>query len=79
MSICAVIMAGGSGIRLWPLSRAAHPKQFLSLDGDDTMLQNTVKRLNNVDVESSITICNEDHRFLVAEQLREIGKLGISY
>lgn len=76
MSICAVIMAGGSGTRLWPLSRAAHPKQFLSLDGGDTMLQNTVKRLNNLDVESSITICNEDHRFFVAEQLREIGKLG---
>ena len=76
MSICAVIMAGGSGTRLWPLSRAAHPKQFLSLNGKGTMLQETVKRLNNLDVESSITICNEDHRFFVAEQLREIGKLG---
>lgn len=76
MSICPVIMAGGSGTRLWPLSRAAHPKQFLSLDGDYTMLQQTVMRLNNLDVESSITICNEDHRFFVAEQLRQIGKLG---
>jgi mannose-1-phosphate guanylyltransferase len=76
MSICAVIMAGGSGTRLWPLSRAAHPKQFLSLNGKGTMLQETVKRINNLDVESSITICNEDHRFFVAEQLREIGKLG---
>jgi len=76
MSICAVIMAGGSGTRLWPLSRAAHPKQFLSLNGKGTMLQETVKRLNNLDVESLITICNEDHRFLVAEQLREIGTLG---
>lgn len=76
MSICAVVMAGGSGSRLWPLSRAAHPKQFLSLDGDGTMLQETVKRLNNLNVESSITICNEDHRFFVVEQLREIGKLG---
>ena len=76
MSICAVIMAGGSGTRLWPLSRASHPKQFLSLNGEGTMLQETVKRLNNLDVESLITICNEDHRFFVAEQLREIGKLG---
>tara|TARA_B110000259_G_C13988505_1_gene391462 strand:- start:73 stop:1479 length:1407 start_codon:yes stop_codon:yes gene_type:complete len=76
MTICAVIMAGGSGTRLWPLSRAAHPKQFLALHGDDTMLQSTVKRLEGLNVESSITICNEEHRFFVAEQLREIDKLG---
>jgi len=74
--IKAVIMAGGSGTRLWPLSRAAHPKQFLALQGDDTMLQATVKRLSGLDVKSSVTICNEDHRFFVAEQLREIDKLG---
>ena len=48
MTICAVIMAGGSGTRLWPLSRAAHPKQFLALHGDDTMLQSTVKRLEDL-------------------------------
>ena len=76
MSICAVIMAGGSGTRLWPLSRAAHPKQFLALDGEGTMLQETVKRLDNIEVNSLVTICNEEHRFFVAEQLREIGKLG---
>ena len=76
MTIFAVIMAGGSGTRLWPLSRANHPKQFLSLYGDDTMLQSTVKRLEGLNVESSITICNEEHRFFVAEQLREIDKLG---
>ena len=76
MSICAVILAGGSGTRLWPLSRAAHPKQFLSLDGEGTMLQETVKRLKNLNAEPPITICNEDHRFFVAEQLREINKLG---
>ncbi|MBN4053830.1 mannose-1-phosphate guanylyltransferase/mannose-6-phosphate isomerase [Haliea sp. AH-315-K21] len=69
-------MAGGSGTRLWPLSRASHPKQFLSLHGDDTMLQSTVKRLAGLDVQSSVTICNEEHRFFVAEQLREIDKLG---
>ena len=69
-------MAGGSGTRLWPLSRAAHPKQFLKLHGDNTMLQSTMKRLESLDVSSSVTICNEKHRFFVAEQLREIDKLG---
>jgi mannose-1-phosphate guanylyltransferase len=72
----AVIMAGGSGTRLWPLSRAAHPKQFLALHGDDTMLQATFKRLDGLDIQSSVTICNEEHRFFVAEQLREIDRLG---
>ena len=76
MGICPVIMAGGSGTRLWPLSRASHPKQFLRLDGDDTMLQATCKRLSGLDAQRPITICNEEHRFFVAEQLREIDKLG---
>ena len=74
--IKSVIMAGGSGTRLWPISRAAHPKQFLSLHGDDTMLQATIKRLDGLDIQSSVTICNEEHRFFVAEQLREIDRLG---
>jgi mannose-1-phosphate guanylyltransferase len=74
--IKAVVMAGGSGTRLWPLSRAAHPKQFLALHGDDTMLQTTFKRLDGLDIQSSVTICNEEHRFFVAEQLREIDRLG---
>ena len=74
--IKAVVIAGGSGTRLWPLSRAAHPKQFLALHGDDTMLQATFKRLDGLDIQSSVTICNEEHRFFVAEQLREIDKLG---
>lgn len=78
MTIRAVIMAGGSGTRLWPLSRAAHPKQFLSFDGvtADSMLQSTIKRLDKLPIESMVTICNEEHRFFVAEQLREIDKLG---
>ena len=69
-------MAGGSGTRLWPLSRAGHPKQFLALNGDKTMLQQTVERLVDLSVSESITICNEEHRFFVAEQLREIDALG---
>ncbi len=76
MSICPVIMAGGSGTRLWPISRASHPKQFLRLNGEDTMLQATCKRLSGLDVQNPTTICNEEHRFFVAEQLREIDKLG---
>jgi mannose-1-phosphate guanylyltransferase len=76
MSICAVVLAGGSGSRLWPMSRALHPKQFLALHGKDSMLQATVNRLADLDVESSVTICNEEHRFFVAEQLRAIDKMG---
>lgn len=74
--IKAVVVAGGSGARLWPLSRAGHPKQFLVLDGKDTMLQSTMKRLEGLDISSSVTICNEEHRFFVAEQLRAINMLG---
>ena len=76
MTICAVVMAGGSGTRLWPISRATHPKQFLALDGDATMLQETMGRLADLNIDSSVTICNEEHRFFVAEQLREIDQLG---
>ncbi|MDB2654319.1 mannose-1-phosphate guanylyltransferase/mannose-6-phosphate isomerase [Luminiphilus sp.] len=74
--ITPVIMAGGSGTRLWPLSRAGHPKQFLALNGEKTMLQQTVERLADLPISESITICNEEHRFFVAEQLREIDAIG---
>ena len=56
--IKAVVMAGGSGTRLWPLSRSGYPKQFLALNGEDTMLQATMRRLKGLDISSSVTICN---------------------
>ena len=74
--ILPVIMAGGSGTRLWPLSRSQYPKQFLRLAGEHTMLQQTVLRLKDLPVSEPLTITNENHRFLVAEQLLEINQLG---
>ena len=66
-----VIMAGGSGTRLWPLSRTLYPKQFLSLASGNTMLQDTVARLHGMEHQPPVLICNEEHRFIVAEQLRQ--------
>ncbi len=68
-----VILSGGSGTRLWPLSRKMYPKQFLKLLHDETMLQKTLSRLNGLDHESPIIVCNEDHRFIAAEQIRQTG------
>ncbi|WP_341495711.1 mannose-1-phosphate guanylyltransferase/mannose-6-phosphate isomerase [Photobacterium damselae subsp. damselae] len=68
-----VIMAGGSGSRLWPLSRTLYPKQFLALTSNATMLQETVKRLDGIKHQAPLLICNEEHRFIVAEQLRKGG------
>ena len=68
-----VLLSGGSGTRLWPLSRESHPKQFLPLAGDDTMLQATWQRVAPVATAAPIVVANEEHRFLVAEQLRQIG------
>lgn len=73
--ILPVIMAGGTGSRLWPLSRNLMPKQFLKLDGNSTMLQATVARLSDLKAHAPLVICNEEHRFIVAEQLRQIAKL----
>ena len=75
MKICPIIISGGVGSRLWPLSRSAYPKQFIKLIGDFSLFQKTLLRL--VDKEISFTdpliVCNEDHRFIVAEQLKEIN------
>ena len=72
-----VIMAGGAGTRLWPLSRSLYPKQFMSLVSDRTMLQETILRLGSLETALPVTICNEEHRFIVAEQLKDIDKLGV--
>ena len=69
--IIPVIMAGGSGTRLWPLSRTAFPKQFIALTSTLTMLQETTARLNGLSNAAPVVICNEEHRFLVAEQMRQ--------
>ncbi|MCS3462825.1 mannose-1-phosphate guanylyltransferase [Citrobacter sp. JUb117] len=73
--ILPIIMAGGTGSRLWPLSRVLFPKQFLRLDGELTMLQATIHRLKGIDCDNPVVICNEQHRFIVAEQLRQMDKL----
>jgi len=71
--IIPVILSGGSGTRLWPLSRALRPKQLLSLVSDSTMIQDTVSRLNGIkNLSTPIIVCNEEHRFMIAEQMREI-------
>jgi len=83
MSLCPVILAGGGGTRLWPLSRAHYPKQFLRLFGENSMLQETLTRLDgpgfgdqnsNIPLLAPILVCNEVHRFLVADQANEINK-----
>ena len=71
--IIPVILAGGSGTRLWPLSRELYPKQLIDLYNEKTMLQNTLLRLTGVEAMGPpIVVCNQDHRFMTAEQLRQI-------
>lgn len=78
VSIQPVILSGGAGTRLWPLSREQYPKQLLAFQGEQTLLQETLKRLDGLSAQvdkilDPIIVCNEEHRFLVAEQLRNIG------
>ena len=68
-----VILSGGAGTRLWPLSRELYPKQLLPLTGERTMLQQTASRLEGLGAAAAVVVCNEAHRFLVAEQLRQIN------
>lgn len=74
--ILPVIIAGGAGSRLWPLSRGNCPKQFLSLLGSQSMLQQTLKRLVGIQHNSTYVICNEEHRFIAAEQMRQISVIN---
>ena len=71
--ITPVILSGGAGTRLWPLSRELYPKQLLPLTGERTMLQQTVLRLDGLATAAPVVVCNEAHRFLVAEQLRQLS------
>ena len=72
-TIYPVILSGGTGTRLWPLSRASLPKQLLALHGERTMIQDTVLRANVPGAVAPLLLCGEDHRFLVAEQMQAIG------
>lgn len=69
-TVTPVILSGGAGSRLWPLSRASYPKQFLPLASEQTMIQETALRVSSDRFAAPLVICNEEHRFIVAEQLR---------
>ena len=73
MKIHPIVLSGGSGTRLWPMSRASLPKQFLGLASKSSLLQETALRAITVCDSSPTFVCNEEHRFLLAEQLRTIG------
>ena len=78
-SLIPVILSGGSGTRLWPLSREKYPKQLLPLTGEDSLLQATIRRmdgLTGIQAGSPMIVCNEEYRFVIAEQLRLTGKEG---
>ncbi len=73
--ILPIILSGGAGTRLWPMSRELYPKQLLPLAGDKTMLQETISRLDGLaDIENPLIVCNDAHRFMVAEQIRQLDK-----
>lgn len=76
MSMIPVVIAGGSGTRLWPLSRKSYPKQFIQLVSDRTMLHETCARIEGMEFLPPLFICGEDHRFIVAEQLRHGGQVS---
>ncbi|EKE17185.1 MAG: hypothetical protein ACD_10C00576G0001, partial [uncultured bacterium] len=75
--ILPVVLSGGSGTRLWPLSREKYPKQLLPLVDDLSMLQATIARMDGIaGLAEPLLVCNEEHRFVVAEQMRLLGKRG---
>ena len=71
--ITPIILCGGSGTRLWPLSRKSYPKQFASIFGDMTLFQTCAKRLSGPQFNSPVVVTNSDFRFIITEQLQEIG------
>ena len=71
-TVVPVILSGGSGQRLWPLSRELYPKQLISLVSEISLLQETAKRLNGGPFADPVIVCNDSHRFIVAEQLRAV-------
>ena len=71
--IYPVILSGGVGSRLWPLSRSLFPKQLLPLAGERSLIQQTALRASGVQFERPLIVCNVEHRFLIAEQMREAG------
>ncbi len=72
--IVPVILSGGSGTRLWPLSRSMRPKQFINLVGDTSLFQKTLERLRDIPgISPPVVVCNNEHRFMVAEQMQELG------
>jgi mannose-1-phosphate guanylyltransferase len=77
MQIIPLILAGGGGTRLWPLSRGHYPKQFLAVTPGATLLQGTLQRVGTdtlAGLQAPVVVCNEEHRFLVGEQARQIGR-----
>ena len=72
-TITPVLLCGGVGSRLWPVSRRGRPKQYLNLIGETSMLQQTLTRIDSLAQTSPVIVCNEEHRFLVAEQVRQLG------
>jgi mannose-1-phosphate guanylyltransferase/mannose-6-phosphate isomerase len=71
--IIPVVLSGGSGTRLWPVSREKHPKQLQPLLGDESLLQNTLQRLDGLPLGAPIVVSNQEYRFITAEQLRQLG------
>lgn len=72
-TLCPVILSGGAGTRLWPLSRELYPKQLLPLASERSLLQDTARRAGSADFACPVVVCNEEHRFVIAEQLRQLG------
>ena len=73
MTLIPLILSGGAGTRLWPLSWGNHPKQFLKLTSDKTMIQETLLRLDGLEIGCPIVACGESHRFMVAQQIDEVS------